>query len=79
VWGVPGVEDAHRLPAQRAGYPRKGLKAVLGVACLPGAEGLGRVGPSDTLWSPWPPLAVRLWSLAALETSSHAGRGNTHL
>jgi hypothetical protein len=23
------------------------------------------VGPGETLWSPWPPLAIRPWSLTA--------------
>jgi hypothetical protein len=34
-------------------------EAVSGVACPQGAEGLGMVGPGETLRSPWPPPAIR--------------------
>jgi hypothetical protein len=33
-----------------------------------GVEGLGMAGPSDTLGSPWPPLAARLWSELVFQT-----------
>jgi hypothetical protein len=50
-----GVEDGHRLPALWVGHSGKGCKAVLGVACSQGVEGLG---PGETLGSPWLPLAT---------------------
>jgi hypothetical protein len=50
-----GVEDGRRLPASRAGYPSSGRKAISGVACLQGLEGLGMAGPGTTLGSPWLP------------------------
>jgi hypothetical protein len=49
-----GVEDGRKPPALG-----KGRKAVSGVARLQGLEGLGIAGPSDTLGSPWPTLAIR--------------------
>jgi hypothetical protein len=47
-----GVEDGHRLPVLRAGHPQNGHKAISGVACPPGIEGLGMAGPAETLGSP---------------------------
>jgi hypothetical protein len=61
-----GVEDERRLPALWAGHPRNGCKAVLGVARPQGIEGLGVVGPGETLGSLWIPLAIRAcWKSAA--------------
>jgi hypothetical protein len=59
MWGIPGVEDGRRLPAQRgparAGPPGDSGKAILGVAHLQGIEALGMVGPGET---PLIPLAI---------------------
>jgi hypothetical protein len=54
-----GVEDGRRPPVLWAGHPWNSRKTVLGVARLQGVEVLGMAEPSDTLGSPWPPLAIR--------------------
>jgi hypothetical protein len=71
VWYHPGmgarrgvskeVEDGRRSPALRVGHPWNSHKAVSGVACPQGVEGSGMAGPGETLGSPWPPIAIRLW------------------
>ena len=53
------VEDCCSWSAQWAGHPWNSCNAVLGVARLKGVERSGRVGLSDTLGNPWPPLAIR--------------------
>jgi hypothetical protein len=40
--------------------------AVSGVTWLHGVEGSGMAGPSDTLGSPWPLLAIRPWAISLL-------------
>jgi hypothetical protein len=55
-----GVEDGHKPPALWAGHPCNGRKAVSRVAHLQGVERYGVDGPSDTIGSPWPPLAHAL-------------------
>jgi hypothetical protein len=61
VWrGVSkGVEDGCKPLALWVGYLSNGQKAVSEVARMQGVEGLGMVGPRDTLGSPWPPFAIR--------------------
>jgi hypothetical protein len=61
VWiGIrPWVEDSRRPTTLWAAHPKKGLKAVSGVALPQGIEGQGRAGPGETLGSSWPPLAIR--------------------
>jgi hypothetical protein len=54
-----GVEDGCLPPALQEGHPRNGCKPVLGVAHPQGIEGLGMVGPGETLGNPWLPLGIR--------------------
>jgi hypothetical protein len=56
-----GLEEGRNPPGLRAGHPWNGFKAVSGVAHPKGIEGSAMAGLSDTLGSPWPPLAIRLW------------------
>jgi hypothetical protein len=61
AWGIQ--RDRRQPQAARAagtGHPRNGCKAVSGVACPKGVEGLGMAGLIETLGSPWPPLAICL-------------------
>jgi hypothetical protein len=58
-----GVEDGRRPPVLWAGHPQNGRKAVLGVACPQGVEGMGMADLAETLGSPWIPLAVRAWRM----------------
>jgi hypothetical protein len=56
------VEDGHRPATLQVGHPRNSHKAVSGVACPQGIEGLGMVGPGETSGNPWPPLPIYPWS-----------------
>jgi hypothetical protein len=53
------VEKGRRLSALRTGHPRNGHKAFSAVAI----ERLGMAGPSETLGSPWPLLAIHPYVL----------------
>jgi hypothetical protein len=46
-------------------------KAVSGVAHLQEVKGSGMAGPGETLGSPWPPLAIRLWLQIIFKLSSN--------
>jgi hypothetical protein len=62
-----GVEDSRRPPALQAGHSRNSHKAVSGVARPQGIEGLGMVGPGDTLGSPWIPLGLAIRVLFSID------------
>jgi hypothetical protein len=49
-----------------------GRKAVSGLACPQGMEGLGMAGPSDILGSQWPPLAIRHVTVVGNTSLTHS-------
>jgi hypothetical protein len=54
-----GSEDGRRPPTLQASHPWNDHKAVSGIDCQQGVQGLGMAGRGKTLKSP--PLAIRLW------------------
>jgi hypothetical protein len=52
AWGIQGARRRLQAAHSARGPPP-------GVACPQGAEGLGMVGPGETLGSPWIPLPIR--------------------
>jgi hypothetical protein len=59
AWGVHGERRRPQAAHLVDGPPLKQPKAVSEVACPQGTDRLGMAGPSDTLGSPQPPLAIR--------------------
>jgi hypothetical protein len=55
------------------GWP-KGWKTVAGRP--QGVEGLGMAGPSETLGSPWPHLAICLWSFLTVGNTKFPTKKN---
>jgi hypothetical protein len=54
-------QRGRRLPQATRLQGGPPLKLVSGVACPQGVDRSGRMGPSDTLGSPLPSLAIRPW------------------
>jgi hypothetical protein len=67
-----GCQKGYKKAAGRPPCGRATLTAVSGVAHPQGVEGLGMVGFSDTLGSPWPPLAIL--PCARMATSTPTGK-----